>query len=198
MSQILGNFIETFPPDHDALILTFTPNSQRIRDLWKKQRLSAHFLADYFVHFLPVQAENPQGDDQWVKEIKGTVSYVANELLENAMKFNLASSRYKVRLGIHFPKENTDAIAVIFASNSVNRQGADKFQHFIQELLDADPEAFYMQQVEASAQDENGEASGLGFLTMINDYQAKLGWKFEVVQTDPEIITVTTMAQVPM
>lgn len=195
MPHILGDFIETFPPDHDALILTFTPNSQRIRNLWRNQRLSAHFLADYFANFLPVQPENPEGGEQWIKEIKGTVSYVANELLENAMKFNLATSDYKVKFGIHFPKEPA-AIAVIFASNSVDRQGADKFQNFIQELLNADPEVFYMQQVEASAEDENAEISGLGFLTMINDYQAKLGWKFEVIQSDPEIIIVTTMAQV--
>lgn len=195
MPHILGNFIETFPPDHDALVLTFTPNSQRIRNLWRNQRLSAHFLADYFANFLPVQSESPEGDEQWIKEIKGTVSYVANELLENAMKFNLETADYKVKFGIHFPKES-EAIAVIFASNSVDRQGADKFQGFIQELLSADPEAFYMQQVEASAEDENAEISGLGFLTMINDYQAKLGWKFEVIQSDPEILTVTTMAQV--
>lgn len=195
MPQVLGDFIEIFPPDHDALILTFTPNSERILNLWRSQRLSAHFLADYFINFLPVQTEKYEGDEQWIKEIKSTVIYVANELLENAMKFNLENSDYKVKIGIHFLKKS-DAIAVIFASNSVNREGADNFQDFIKELLNSDPEAFYMQQVEASAEDENADISGLGFLTMINDYQAKLGWKFEVIQSDPEILIVTTMAQV--
>jgi hypothetical protein len=30
---------------------------------------------------------------------------------------------------------------------------------------------------------------------MINDYQAKLGWKFEAIQNEPEAIAVTTMVQ---
>jgi hypothetical protein len=195
MSQILGDFIETFPPDHDALVLTFTPNSKRIKNPWRNQRLSAHFLAEYLVNFLPTQQENSEGDEQWIKEVKATVSYVANELLENAMKFNLEAAHYKVKFGIHFPQES-EAIAVIFASNSIDRQSADKFQVFIQALLDSDPEELYVEQVESSADHENAEISGLGFLTMINDYQAKLGWKFEVIQSDPEILKVTTMAQV--
>ncbi|MDP8966289.1 MAG: ATP-binding protein, partial [Cyanobacteriota bacterium] len=43
--------------------------------------------------------------------------------------------------------------------------------------------------------DESESISGLGLLTMINDYQAQLGWKFETIQKDPEAIAVTTMVQ---
>ena len=77
-------------------------------------------------------------------------------------------------------------------------EGLDKFQEFIQELLSSDPEELYVQQIEKSAEDENGEASGLGFLTMLNDYSAKLGWKFETIQEEPKIIAVTTMVLVPV
>ncbi|MGC8711268.1 MAG: hypothetical protein ACP5RH_02650 [Leptodesmis sp.] len=38
-------------------------------------------------------------------------------------------------------------------------------------------------------------SSGLGLLTMMTDYLAKLGWKFETINTDPQIILVTTMVQ---
>jgi hypothetical protein len=88
--------------------------------------------------------------------------------------------------------------AVLFATNSVSAEGLDKFQKFIQELLCSDPEKLYVQQIEKSAEEENSEASGLGFLTMINDYSAKIGWKFEIVQKDPKMIAVTTMVLVPV
>ena len=71
-----------------------------------------------------------------------------------------------------------------------------KFQAFLAELLAADPEKLYVTQVEKSMEEEHFEASGLGFLTMINDYSAKLGWKFQNLSTEPPIQTVTTMAQV--
>ena len=73
--------------------------------------------------------------------------------------------------------------------------GVAKFQSFLTELLAADPEEFYVTQVEKSME-EDTEASGLGFLTMINDYSAKLGWKFDTTGTDSQIHTVTSMAQV--
>ncbi|MGD1907886.1 MAG: DUF6272 family protein [Leptolyngbyaceae cyanobacterium] len=194
MPQIFGDFIETFPPDHDSLELTFTPTSQRIQNLWRNRRLSAHFVADYFTNFLPSGKGNLAAENQ-IKEAKGAISYVANELLENAMKFNFATASYKVKFGIHF-LDTAEIIAVLFASNSIEQAVAQKFQEFIQELLASDPESFYMRQIEASAEDENADMSGLGFLTMINDYQAKLGWRFEPVSSDAEIWAVTTMAQI--
>ncbi|NEP11275.1 MAG: ATP-binding protein [Symploca sp. SIO2C1] len=194
MNQTFGDFIQAFPPNHDSLELSFTPTSERIKKRWRNQRLSAHFMADYIGNFLPLDKDNPE-EEKRIKEIKGAVSYIANELLENAMKFNLESSNSKVKLGVHF-LDTADLIVAMFTKNSIDRNSAEKFQVFIQTLLACDPEEFYIQQVEASVEDENAEMSGLGFLTMINDYQAKLGWKFEALQSTPEIIEVTTMAQV--
>jgi hypothetical protein len=52
----------------------------------------------------------------------------------------------------------------------------------------------YIRQLEKNATDEY-EESGLGLLTMMNDYLAKIGWKFATVTGEPEVITVTTMLQ---
>ena len=153
-------------------------------------------MADYFSNFLPVDEDDP-AQKRRIKESKGAVSYVANELLENAIKFNDRGTNFKIKFGIYFIKE-ADMTAVLFATNSVSDEGLDKFQKFIQELLCSDPEKLYVQQIEKSAQEENSGASGLGFLTMINDYSAKLGWKFEIVQKDPKMIAVTTMVLVPV
>jgi hypothetical protein len=196
MPQIFGNFIETFPPDQDSLELTFTPSSLPIKKRWRSNRLSAHFVADYFSNFLPVDEDDP-AQERRVKESKGAVSYVANELLENAMKFNNPTTSSKIKFGIYFIEE-AEVTAVLFATNAVSAEGLDKFQVFIQQLLSSDPEDFYMQQIEKSAEDENSEASGLGFLTMLNDYSAKLGWKFETIQEKSKIIAVTTMVLIPI
>jgi len=40
--------------------------------------------------------------------------------------------------------------------------------------------------------------SCLGLLTMITDYGAQLGWKFEAHAAYPEIMTVTTSAVLPL
>lgn len=196
MPQIFGDFVESFPPEQDSLELTFTPSSLPIKKRWRSNRLSANFMADYFSNFLPVDEEDPAYQRR-IKESKAAVNYVANELLENALKFNDQATNFKIKFGIYFLEED-DLTAVLFATNSVSAEGLDKFQSLIQELLSSDPEELYVQQIEKSAEEENSGASGLGFLTMLNDYSAKLGWKFEIVQEEPKVIAVTTMVLVPV
>jgi hypothetical protein len=193
MPQLFGDFIDNFPPEHDSLELTFTPSSRPIKQRWKNNRLSAHFVADYFTNFLPIEDE--PNSEQRIKESKGAVSYVANELLENAIKFNDENCNHKVRFGIHFVEKPDEVTAVIFASNSIKASGVNKLKKFIEELIASDPNDMYVSQVEKSVE-EDTEASGLGILTMINDYSAQLGWKIEIIQHDSSVFTVTTMAQI--
>jgi hypothetical protein len=193
MTQIFGDFIQNFPLEHDSLEMTFTPTSRPIKQRWKNNRLSAQFVADYCSIFLPVDEETPEGQRR-IKEVQSSVSYVANELLENAMKFNNDSTNYQVKFGIQF-LEDTKIKVVIYATNSITRQGVAKFQDFIGKLLSSDLEELYIDQVEKSME-EDRDASGLGFITMISNYSAKLGWKFDREPEQPQIITVTTMAQV--
>ncbi|MBD2363904.1 ATP-binding protein [Anabaena minutissima FACHB-250] len=192
-TELFGDFISEFPPEHDSLELSFTPSSRPIKQRWRNNRLSAHFFADYFTNFLPLD-ENEPNQEKIIKESKSAVSYVANELLENAMKFNDDISNYKVRFGIHFLNDADSVTAVIFASNSIRPGGEAKLRKFIEELLASDTHEMYVRQIEKSAE-ENG-SSGLGLLTMINDYSAKIGWKLETIQQESLIMAVTTMAQI--
>ena len=195
MSKILGDYIEEFPKDLDSLEISFNPTVRSIKKRWVNNRLSAQFAADYFSAFLPVDDDDPKANRRII-ESKGAVSYVANELLENAMKFNDEASKFKVQFGIYFLEgDRKEVTAVLYATNSVSTEGAAKFENFLKELLAADPEEFYITQVEKSAE-EDSDASGLGFLTMINDYEAKLGWKFAPSPQNSQILTVTSMAQV--
>lgn len=195
--QVFGDFINTLPPEHDSLELTFTPSSRPLKQRWKNNRLSAHFVADYFTNFLPVDEGNPS-QIRRIKESKAAVTYIANELLENAIKFNDESSKYKVKFGIHFLEEDQDVVVAIYTVNSVQINQIEKLKAFIDELLSCDdPGELYVRQIEKSVE-EDTKASGLGLLTMMNDYSAKVGWKLETIQSDPLVMTVTTMAQVPV
>ncbi len=194
MSEVFGQFIEVFPHQYDGVELSFTFSSTPQGKLWGNNLLSAYFLADYFSSFLSINGDDTEQEER-IKESKNTISYVGNELLENAIKFNVDPEPNSVQIGIYFGRDINKTTAVIFTKNSIKLSQVDKFQNLIQELLSNDPNELYIQQVEKAAEDENEEASGLGLLTMINDYSAKLGWKFVPNLDNPKIMMVITMAQ---
>jgi hypothetical protein len=80
-------------------------------------------------------------------------------------------------------------------SNSVDPQALPAFQSYIQKLLGEDPDKLYMQQITVSAENSAWPSSGLGFLSMINHYGARLAWKFEASQEHPDLNRVTTMVR---
>lgn len=197
MCIIFGDFLENFPPERDSLELTFMPSSHSIKQRWRNNRISAHFVADYLSTFLPIEDEEPNKERR-IHESKGAISYIANELLENAMKFNDQKSNHRIRFGIHFVynPNASNITAIIFTTNSISSQTVEILQDFIKKLLSSDPSELYIHQIEKNAAEENNQTSGLGLITIVNDYAAKVGWKFETLQNDPEIITVTTMVQI--
>lgn len=195
MSQTFGDFIEEFTQEHDSLELSLTCRSRPLKKNWRNNRLSAFFVADYCSNLLPIDEDETQGEEG-ITEIKNTVSYVGNELLENAIKFSEEIPPYTVKFGMHFLDDLEELTVIIFTKNSITIPSFEKFQSFIEELLSSDSNELYVQQIEKTAEDEDSEASGLGLLTMINDYSAKLGWKFEPDPSNPQMIAVTTMAQV--
>ena len=195
--QIFGEFIQDFPPEKDSLELTFTPTSVPLKKRWRNNRLSAHFIADYFTTFLPLDDSQCE-EKQRIQESKCAVSYIANELLENAMKYNYEKAHSQIKFGIHF-LENEYLMAVLFATNTINICHHQKLSKFIQLLSKKDPERLYIEQLEKNAfSEEEEECSGLGILTMINDYNAILGWKFDDSYHDNNdiLFIVTTMVQI--
>ena len=189
MIQTFGDFIEqSASPEY--LIIGFSPSSISMKQRWRNNGLSADFLADYLTSFFPGNEDEPSTIDRQA-EIKSAVSYIANELLENAMKFNDETSEYPIDIKLQLKSDG-----VIFSvANSIHPQAVGKFQAYIQHLLASEPSELYMEQLEKNAADDNCTGSGLGLLTMLSDYTAKIGWKFQTVQKDPELIAVTTMVQ---
>ncbi|NER53075.1 MAG: ATP-binding protein, partial [Symploca sp. SIO1A3] len=177
MTQTFGEYRENLPDDHEFLILGFSPKSISIQQRWRNNGLSADFIADYLTTFFPINEDYPNTQATQA-EVKSAVSYIANELLENAMKFHDESSSYPIKFGIYL-LEDAALTVVLQATNSVSSPTLDKFQAFVEELTTSDPEELVVRQLEKNAEDENSHASGLGLLTMLNDWNTKLGWKIE-------------------
>jgi len=189
MIQTFGDFIE-LPASQEYLIIGFSPSSIPLKQRWRNNGLSADFMADYLATFFPANEDDTSTIDRQA-EIKSAVSYIANELLENAMKFNNETSEYPIDIKLQLESDG-----VIFSVvNSISPQAVDKFQAYIQQLLASEPSELYIQQLEKNAVEESCTDSGLGLLTMLTDYSAKIGWKFQTVHKDPELIAVTTMVQ---
>lgn len=186
MTEFFGNFDESIASE-EYLVLGFSPSSIPLKQRWRNNGLSADFLADYLTTFFPASETDANAVSKQV-EIKGAVGYIANELLENAMKFNDCESGFSVNIQLQL---HSDYIT-FYVTNSVPIGTVSKFQNFIQQLLNSDPQELYIQQLEET---EDHNVSRVGLLTMINDYTAKLGWKFETVQQNPPVIMVTTMVK---
>lgn len=186
MTQIFGNFIEK-NDCQEHLIINFSASSNLLQQRWYNEGLSVDFLADYLTNFFP----NDPLTAHWQAEVKDSVHYVANELLENAMKFSNKATNYPVGISLILQKD----IVRFYVTNSVDPESISSFQAFIQKILNGDPSELYIQQLESNARNDLTFTSRLGFLTLLNDYKAQLAWKFKSIDEDPEIILVTVMVQ---
>lgn len=194
ISELFGEFITDFVSEKDFQEIAFTPSSCSIKQRWRNNQISAHLSADYFSSFLPSDGEDPNRERR-IKIGKSAINYVVNELLENAIKFNDEYSKYKVRFGINFVGDVNKLTAVIFATNRIRPGVEEKLKVFVEQLLTSDPSDFYVQQVKKSIEEDTA-ASGLGLLTMINDYGAEIGWRLEKIPGDDSGIIVTTVTQI--
>jgi hypothetical protein len=189
MCDIFGAYSEEVP-EGEYLMLGFSPGSIPLKERWRTNGLSADFIADYLQTFF-IGKEVNHTDAPIPMHSKNAVKYIANELLENAMKFSDDNSPYQTSINFNL---HTDKL-VFKITNSINDIHAESFKNFIRRLLAADPQEMYIAQMEANAMNDSEGHSGLGFLSMICDYSARLGWKFERHETDAGVVrsTVTTL-----
>lgn len=189
MTKIYGNFITDIPTQAEYLQIGFSPSSIPLKQRWQTNGLSADFISEYLDVFF-VGQQSIQGEKFIISpEINDAVKYVANELLENAMKFSVPNSDFPTRISFFL----LDQQVVFHVINAISQERADHLEVLIHTLLDNDPHELYLSKMEANAEELASKHSGLGFLSMICDYSARLGWKFEVPTPDSSTIIVTTM-----
>ncbi len=191
MAQVFGEFTEDFADRSEFLVLGFSPSSLPIQLRWRTNGLSADFLGDYVRNFFP---GDTSADISKQDEIRAAVSFIANELLENSMKYSDENAGQPINLEVHLFSDRLTFVS----KNSVNQLAIANFQSYLQEITTNEPSEMYISQVEKSAISDEIENSGLGYLTMLMDYEAILGWKFDQAQNNPHVTIVTTMVQLPL
>ncbi len=188
MMQILGDFIERDTSENsDFLMINFSATSTPLKQRWRNNGLSADFLADYLTTFFPCDDDKSL---QQRTELKEGVNFVANELLENAMKFNFSASKYPIRLFMGLEKKQI----LLYVSNYIDASVVNNWQYKLNEILREDTHKLFMEQLIKNDKEQKID-SGLGYLSMINDWNAKFAWKFESVKDDENVQKVTVMAQ---
>ena len=191
MVQVFGDFVES-TRKQENLSLGFSPPSVPIQEIWRNSSLSADYIADYLTTVLNSE-ENESTNADYLAEIKSSASYIANELLENGMKYCSEQTEHPVTFHVELEKNEIR----FFLENTIIPSTAEKLKEFINELNNSDPDEFYIRQLEktASANLEDNTSSGLGFLSIINDYSAKMGWKFQILSQNPLLMSVTTLVR---
>lgn len=149
------------PPNADACRLRLTDGPLDIS--WHHCSLTADFLGDFFADHVKLR------DD--AHDIRHSIGYLVNELLENAVKFR-APGDIEIEAGFH------DTVFGISVLNRVRAETAERFQALLAEITSRDPGELLIERIEQNAADPDSRGSGLGILTLMNDYGAQLGWKF--------------------
>lgn len=173
----------------ENLSLSFVPSSVPINQRWRNNGLSADFLADYMSSFFPYDKGNKEAQLQHANIINA-VSYISNELLENVMKYTASECELSSGINLYLDKK----VFVFEAFNYISEESKNKYIDFINILQNGDPDELFMQQLENNA--INGESSGLGILTMINDYNASVAWKFII--TNKSFFKATTQVTIQL
>ncbi len=193
MIQTFGNYQELPENYLDFLTLNFSPSSLPLKKRWRNNGLSADFIADYFKSFFINQIDNSLENEEqrvYLENLKLAVKYVANELLENAMKFQDDTLPCKATIQFLWHANQL----LFYVTNAINSNRVPRFQKLIQTILTGDPQQLYLQTMQSNTVLELFDSrSGLGLLSMICDYSADLAWKFQTITTPFPVITVSTM-----
>jgi hypothetical protein len=186
--EIYGEFLQNLQSaaNNEYLVVGFSSSSAPFQKRWRNNSLSANFLSDYLSNFLSLGSSNNNSTKD--EELKSAVNYIANELLENAMKYGSTSSG-STTIQLLFSEKKI----VFITSNKIEKGDVDRFKEYILLLLESDPQELYLQQLEKSH--ENG--AGLGLVSLLNDYPIRIGWKFEQENENSqyEQTILTTMVQ---
>jgi hypothetical protein len=193
--QIFGNYKEHLSDSDEYLTIGFAPGRRPLQKRWENNELSADFIADYYKNFHIDQRESmgDTPDEMDTANLRDGVKYIANELLENAMKFQLRDMGVAAKIALSLYDEE-----IVFSiSNGVDTKQLAIFQAYIERFIASDPQALYFEVMRNSAKEENLNQSGMGLLSMVCDYGASLGWKFSPTD-DPERMLVSTMVCLPV
>ncbi len=181
---VLGNFKEQ--AKESALSdSTLMLNSADMSNNWRRVSLTADYLAKYYSYYFPYKEKALFTMSR--SEAENTLSFVINELIENTAKYSNTSKK-NVTIKLSLEEKNL----FFHISNYIAHDTAQEFIDICKEIFENNTEELYIKKLEENAETGKG-GSGLGYLTLINDYDIGLGFKFE--KTQEKIIKVTVQAK---
>lgn len=190
-SNQFGRFVDCLENSKEYLTICFSPSASARQQRWRNYGLSADFLGDYFATFFPGSPDGAgAAEDSMRREtVKSAISYIANELLENAIRYHTDRTQDPISISLFLYED-----FIVFQSiNLIDSLAAEQFKGFIQDILTAaDIDTMFSQQLEKAAQGQG--KSHMGFLTMMCDYGVEFGWGFERHIPHQEVVQVNVQA----
>jgi hypothetical protein len=184
MQHIYGDFDDL--DGHLSRLLRITYHPERAGLQWNHCSLTADFLSHYYAVFFPRDGDRGELVDRG--DMRHSISYLMNELVENAVKFR-AGGDVQICGGFH-----ADDL-VFLTMNQIDRPSEVRFRSLLEEITSGDPQQRLLARIEHNAMTHDSKASGLGLLTLMSDYQARLGWRFEAVGHEAGLSRLITMAR---
>lgn len=120
------------------------------------------------------------------------ISYLVNELVENAVKFR-APDAGEVTLSARLD----GAIFELLLTNIAADETAARFGAILDEIVSRDPGELLIERIEANAADDSSTGSSLGILTLMSDYGVRMNWTFEP-DAKGTLVRVETYAALPL
>jgi hypothetical protein len=150
---------------------------------WRHCATTSDFIADVFA----LRFRSSRND---YLEVRHSIGYLVNELIENAVKFRAPGE-------ILIEASMDSECFKIKVSNDVDGKIASGFQNLLADITAGDPVDLLIQRIELNAANPEVTGSGLGLLTLMSDYGARLAWIFSAAD-ESDRICVETYASIPI
>ncbi|RJT36456.1 ATP-binding protein [Mesorhizobium waimense] len=150
---------------------------------WRHCATTSDFIADLFA----LRFQTSRND---YREVRHSIGYLVNELIENAVKFRAPGE-------IVIEASMDSECFKLKVSNDLDGQNASEFQSLLADITVGDPKDLLIQRIEANAANPDVVRSGLGLLTLMSDYDARLAWIFSSAD-ESDRICLETYASIPI
>ncbi|WP_037153869.1 slr1658 superfamily regulator [Rhizobium freirei] len=131
---------------------------------WRHSAMTSDFIAE-------TMALDFRSSERRYKTARHDIGYLTNELIENSIKFRTSGEIVIEAL----TEEHSFKMRI---ANLIDHDATARFQQLLLKVTDGDPADLLIEQIEANVL-AGGNASGLGLLTLMSDYQVQLAWRFE-------------------
>ena len=177
--QTLGVWEETpiAPASSNSMLL----HASHLATHWPRCSLSADFWARYLSLYMPVSVRSGMLRRE---EVEYMISYLLNELFENCAKFSAGPIQT-----IYYQSWTLEDQMVFQITNHITPAAQNPFINLIQEFLEGDLHELYFQRLEQNAE-LNRDGSGLGYLTLMKDYEIRFGFRFRPVEAESVAVDV--------